>query len=100
MAIPKFTVTFDNGDTFDLQVRSRDMAKAEAEGFDFGTTPPVRGSYQLALYVLHRLVRSGQIEPTDPLPETVDDLIVVADLEAVEDEDPEGKGSGQEATPG
>lgn len=92
---PKFRVMFDNGDSFEVASRTRDYEKLEREGVNIAELPPIRGSYQLAHLVLSRLARTGDISPSEPLPESVDGLIDVADLEVVEDDDPEGKDSGQ-----
>lgn len=98
MQSPKALVSFDNGDEFEVQARSRDLVAAEADGVDFQAIPPIRGSYISALYALRRLVKTGTIEPAEPLPADVDALIEVADITIVEDA--EGNASGQEATPG
>lgn len=96
---PKMTVTFDNGDEFEIQAASRDMAHMERDGVALDDSKPVRTLYQIALYTLRRLERLGKITPTDPIPKTVEDLEDVADVDP-DDEDPEGKGSGQEAPTG
>lgn len=98
MDFPKATVAFDNGDEFEIQSRSRDLARAEADGIDFQALPPIRASYVAALYALRRMEKAGSIVPSSPLPESVEDLMDVADL--FESTDAEGNGSGQEATPG
>lgn len=96
MQLQTFRVIFDSGEDIEVQLKSRDLAIAEREGFTFDEAKPMGGSYALALVALRRLHRSGAVE-TD-LPDTADALMDVADLEIVEED--EGEGSGQEAATG
>ncbi|MFZ5863020.1 MAG: hypothetical protein ACOYXR_09300 [Nitrospirota bacterium] len=86
----KFTVVFDDGATVEAEVRSRDLVRLEEAGIDLEAVPPMRGSYILAHAALQRMARQGLTDVA--VPETVEALMDVADLEAVEDGDPEGKG--------
>lgn len=92
----KFTVTFDEGQTVDVELKSRDLARLEIDGQDIQTLPPVKGSYLLAFTALQRMDRAGLID--FKLPADVDGLIDCADIESEDDD--AGEGSGQAADSG
>lgn len=98
MQLQKFRVVFDSGEDVEVQLKSRDLASAERDGFVFDEAKPVGGSYTLAFAALQRMKRSGAVD--FDLPESADGLMVCADLEVVEDPADEGEGSGQEAATG
>lgn len=98
MQFQKFRVVFDAGHEVEVQLKSRDLALAERDGFVFDESKPVGGSYTLAFAALQRMKRNGQVE--FDLPESAEGLMDCADLEVVEDPDVEGEGSGQEAAIG
>lgn len=95
---PKFTVVFDDGTRVDAQASSRDLVGLEKAGVQLSETAPVQGSYILAHAALSRLKRLGKIDVD--VPETADELMDLADIEAEEDPDDAGNGSGQAPTPG
>jgi hypothetical protein len=90
-----FRVAFDNGQTVEVDLKSRDVAKAERLGIKMDDAQPVVGSYALAFVALQRMKRNGQID--FELPADAEGLEDIADLEMVDDE---GEGSGQEAATG
>lgn len=91
----KFRVEFDDGTVIVGQGKSRDLVRLEADGIDISTLPPLRGTYAVVHTALLRMARTGQTDY--PIPETVEQLMELADVEAVEDQ---GEGSGQEAPTG
>ena len=86
-----FTVTFDDGHVVTAEMKSRDLAALERDGFDIQAAPPVQGTYTLVHAVLQRLARTGALD-FDP-PATPDALMDCADIEEIEAA--EGEGSGQ-----
>lgn len=98
LELQRFKVSFDDGHEVEAQLKSRDLAVIERDGVDFSTAPPVQGAYMLAFTALQRMKRAGLID--FDLPDDVDGLIEVADIEPIVDEDPEGKGSAPVAEPG
>lgn len=91
-----FKVVFDSGQTVAVDLKSRDVAKAERLGVKLDEAHPVTGSYALAFVALQRMKRNGVID--FELPATAEALEDIADLEQVEED--EGEGSGQEAATG
>lgn len=87
--LPPLRVTFDDGVSLELQPRPRDMAIAERRfGFDYTEGGAFGGIYATALACLSRM--NGELDRE--LPDTIDALMQIADVEAIEDEnDPEGK---------
>lgn len=98
MQLQKFRVVFDSGESVEVQLKTRDLALAERDGFKFDEARPMQGSYTLALAGLRRLHRTGDLQ--FDLPEDADGLMDVADIELIEDPDTEGEGSGQGAATG
>lgn len=98
---PKFTVTFDDGTVIEAQATSRDMVRLEKNNVNLDELGGATGSYVIAHAVLSRLVKTGKLtdEQAAAVPADPDDLMDLADLD-VDDEDPEGNGSGQVPTPG
>lgn len=89
----RFKVSFDDGGTFEVVAKARDIALAERQGLDVNTAPPVFTTYAVALAALGRMQRAGDIPADVKLPESVDSMLDVADVEDLDDgEDPEGKG--------
>lgn len=99
MYLPKTAVTFDDVDPFDVQTTSRDLVAMETDGVDLSNLPPIRGTYTMVWYALRRLERTGKLPAGVEVPDTVDGFLDMADINP-QDEDPEGNGSGQVATPG
>lgn len=81
----KFTVLFDDGTVVEAQVRSRDLVKLEEAGIDLEAVPPMRGSYLLAHAAMQRMARLGEVSSC---PETVEELMDIADLETDAEPDP------------
>lgn len=98
MQFKPLKVLFDDGTEVEVQLKSRDIAKAERLGFDINTTTESVGSYALVFVALQRMKRIGEID--FDLPKDSEALEDIADLEPVEVDDPEGEGSGQEAVTG
>jgi hypothetical protein len=86
------TVTFDDGTVVQVVPKSRDMVGAEAAGHDFPTAGPLHGMYAVAFSALQRMARNGDLPEGLELPASLADLIDGADVDAEQDEDPEGKG--------
>lgn len=98
MEMSHLTVVFDDGPRVEVDPKSRDFAWLEREGIGIGEdTPPMTATYSVAFAALHRMKRKGDLDLD--LPETVDALMDVADIEVHGDGD-EGEGSGQEAATG
>lgn len=93
-----YKVVFDSGQTVDIELKSRDVAKAERLGIKLNDSSPVIASYALAFVALQRMKRTGGID--FDLPKDPEGLEDIADLEAVEDDVPLGEGSGQVAVSG
>ena len=89
--MPPMTITFDDGTDIVVQPKPRDLALAERDyHHDYAEGGVFRGTYATALAALGRMKRAGSI--SFELPETVDGLMDVADIEVVNDDaDPEGK---------
>ena len=90
----EYRVAFDDGQTVDVVLKSRDIAKAERLGVDMNKSTPVVGSYALAFVALQRMKRTGAID--FELPKDAEALEDIADLEMVDDDeeqDDEGEGS-------
>lgn len=96
MRFEKIRVVFDDGHDVEVQLKSRDVAKAERLGIDLNTTSEVVGSYALVFVALQRMKRTGEID--FDLPKDAEALEDVADLDTIEVV--EGEGSGQEAATG
>lgn len=92
MKLQRFVVSFDDGQSIEVELKSRDLAALERDGVDLSATPPMRGSYLLAFAAMSRLARKGLLGVD--LPGDVDELMDSADLEPVEADDV-GEGSGQ-----
>jgi hypothetical protein len=93
--VQKYKVVFDDGPTVDVELKSRDIAKAERLGVDMNKSTPVVGSYALAFVALQRMKRTGAID--FELPKDSEALEDIADLEMVEEDDDEGEGSAASA---
>lgn len=91
-AIPPMSVTFDDGTVVRVVPKSRDMVGAEAAGHDFTSGGPIRAMYAVAFSALQRMDRKGDLPDGVELPATLEALIDGADVDAEQDEDPEGKG--------
>ena len=91
-SIPALRVKFDDGEEFEIVPKARDMALAERDfHHDFTESGTFRSVYATALAVLGRMKRAGEIDIT--LPDSIDGLMDIADVEGVEEEDAEGKDS-------
>lgn len=89
-SLPKLLVTFDDGETVELDPRPRDMAIAERRyKHDYSEGGGFESMYATALACLSRI--NGTLDRE--VPDTIDALMLVADVEPVEPEDSEGKGS-------
>lgn len=93
-----FSVVFDDGHDVLVELKSRDIAKAERAGLDLESATGMVGSYALVHVALQRMKRNGQID--FDLPDTAEQLEDIADLVVVEDGDVKGEGSGQVAVTG
>lgn len=93
-----FRVVFDDGHEVEVELKSRDIAKAERAGLDVETSPGMVGSYALVHVALLRMKRAGLID--FDLPDTAEGLEDIADLDVIEDGDDKGEGSGQVAATG
>jgi hypothetical protein len=91
-----FTVTFDNGQTVEIALKSRDIAKSERLGIVMDADKPTIWMYRVAHLALQRMHRSGTID--FEIPASPEALEEAADIEMVEDD--EGEGSGQAAATG
>lgn len=100
MNLVPFVVAFDGADPFEVQPTSRDLVKMEKDGIDLQATTPLVGSYTLAYYALSRLDRQDKLPAGVQVPKSLDAFMDAADIDAVDDGDPEGNGSGQVPTPG
>jgi len=85
----EFTVEFDDGSVVTARARTRDLVKVEEAGIDIQTMPPIRGTYVIVHAALQRLARTGQIDVT--IPDTYEELMEIADVEAEQVPDAEGK---------
>ena len=92
MAFKPVRIVFDDGREAEVLTSSRDMLALEKAGVDLSALGPVESSYVIAHATLARYKRQGLVD--FDIPETSDDLADLADLTYVDDEDPEGKGSG------
>ena len=99
MQLVPFIVAFDDAEPFEVQPTSRDLARMEKDGIVLADTTPIIGSYTMAWYALARLDRTGKI-PAGVVVGTLEEFMDSADIDAVDDGDPEGNGSAPEATPG
>lgn len=93
-----FRVLFDDGHQVTVELKSRDIAKAERAGLDVETAPGMVGSYALVHVALQRMKRTGHID--FDLPETAEQLEDIADLDTIEDGDAKGEGSAPVAATG
>lgn len=91
MQMQAFRVVFDSGHDVKVELKSRDVAKAERLGITMSDASPVVGSYALAFVALQRMRRLGEI--AFDLPASAEALEDVADLEILEDDDATGEGS-------
>ncbi len=91
LALPPLRVTFDDGETFDLEPRPRDMALAEVRfHHDYSAAGGFASMYATALACLTRM--NGLLGERE-VPTTIDALMLIADVEPIEDPDAEGKDS-------
>lgn len=88
-----FRVVFDSGPEVDVELKSRDIAKAERLGFQMDESKPVVGSYALAFIALQRIAKSDSAL-AGVLPASAEGLEDVADIVLVED-DAAGEDGGQ-----
>jgi hypothetical protein len=93
-----YKVVFDDGQTVHVELKSRDVAKAERLGVKMGDASPVVGSYALAFVALQRMQRAGLID--FPLPKDAEGLEDIADLEVAEDDEDPGEDTGPVAVSG
>lgn len=93
-----FKVVFDDGHEVDVELKSRDIAKAERAGLDVESAPGMVGSYALVHVALQRMKRAGLID--FDLPDTAEGLEDIADLDVIEDGDAKGEDSGPVAATG
>ena len=93
-AYPPMTVTFDDGTSIRLEPRPKDLARAELSGFDFQTGGPIVAAYAVAYATLGRLSRSGVLDDKISLPDSLDAFVDVADVDEIENEDPDAEGEG------
>lgn len=91
MKLQTVKVMFDDGNTVEIVLKSRDVAKAERAGLVMDEKAPVTGSYALAFIALQRMQRTGLIDFT--LPASAEALEDVADLVVEDDE-----GLGEDST--
>lgn len=92
ISVPLMTVTFDDGHSIEIKPKPRDLVGAEAAGHDFTTAGPIRSMYAVAFAVLRRLERLGELPDGLTVPETLEALIDVADVEGADPDPDEGKG--------
>jgi hypothetical protein len=86
------TVTFDDGTEVYVEPKQRDMVGAEAAGHDFTSGGGVRGMWAVAFAALQRMSRAGTLPEGVELPNSLQEFLDGADVDAQADEDPEGKG--------
>jgi hypothetical protein len=94
----KFRVKFDGGQEVVVEFKSRDLAKLERSGISIDESNAAVGTYALAFVALSRMDRAGLIDFA--LPENVEGLEDIADIEVIEDPDPSGEGSAPVAVTG
>lgn len=98
VSFPRLLVEFDDGRSVELQAKARDMIAAEASGIYMEPGQGQRSFYVMAFFAMKRMIRTGELPEDFVLPESVDDLLDIADtLPWVEENpaDPEGNDSGQ-----
>lgn len=93
-----FVVEFDDGHTVEVRPTSRDLLKLEKLNITPETSGNFEFGYQVAFHGLQRMARQNKLDFTPP--GTVEALQDCADIDAIDDEDPEGKGSGQDPATG
>lgn len=93
-------VTFDDGPSVQIHTSSRDMLALEKDGVKFDEVAPVEATYLLTFYTLKRYERLGRLPEGLVLPKDADALADIADIDPVQDEDPEGKAEGQAPSTG
>lgn len=98
MPAPSFIVAFDNGDSFVVPCKSRDYLKLERDGINLSELGSMESGYTVAHVALLRMERTQEIEPSDPIPATVEGLMDVADIEP--EERNSGEAEGQAALTG
>lgn len=91
MQMQAFRVVFDTGQVVDVQLKSRDVAKAERLGVRMSDTEPTIGAYALAYVALQRMKRNGELDMA--LPDSAEALEDIADLDIVQEDDDQGEGS-------
>lgn len=90
--LSKMIVSFDSGEEVHIEPRTRDLAFAERDfHHDFADGHYMRSAYAQALAALCRMKRAGALSME--LPDTIDGLMEIADIEVIFDEDAEGKDS-------
>ena len=98
MQMQSFRVVFDAGHDVKVQLKSRDVAKAERLGITMNDATPSVGAYALAYVALQRMHRTGEI--AFDLPDSPEHLEDVADIEILEEDEAQGEGLGREAVTG
>jgi hypothetical protein len=97
--IPPVKVVFDDGREIEVRPKARDVAIAERDYNLNEDSGRFRAMYATTLAALSRAKRAGEFD--GDLPESVDGLMDVADVDVIVDEaDPEGKGSDPAPTTG
>ena len=90
-AVPPMLVQFEDGTKVRIVPRPKDLVRAEIAGHDFQTGKPMTGMYQVALATLGRMGRAGDLPAGLKLPETLEDFVDQADVEAEDEDDPLGE---------
>jgi hypothetical protein len=78
-------VTFDDGTSYKVEAKARDLLAAERNGEAFDAARPLSGMYAIAQAALARMQRVGDIPADVKLPATSAELGDVADVEGAED---------------
>jgi hypothetical protein len=83
MELPVLSIQFDDGTSYQVEARPRDLLAVEKDGIDV-TSQPIYGMYAVAYAALRRMKRTGVIPTEVTLPATVDELTEIADVQASE----------------
>jgi hypothetical protein len=83
MELPVLSIEFDDGTSYQVEARPRDLLAVEKDGIDLATKP-IYGMYAVAYAGLRRMKRTGAIPAEAVLPTTVDELTEIADVQTAD----------------